>query len=121
MTGPDRRGALPARRQWTGLLLAPALWLVHFLLAYLVVEATCSEATRLEPDAVWGWLLGGGIAFALAAAFATFAAWRAARRAARDDPDWDDFLPRVGVKIGLLVVGVLAVETLMLFFVEVCG
>lgn len=118
---PSRDGQLDGRLQWLSFLGAPVVWLVHFLLAYLLAEATCSPTTEIPGALTWWVLLIGGALFAAVNLALTLFAWRMARRAARDGVFWDAFMPRVGAGIGLLTVLAIVVETATLFFLDVCG
>ena len=108
----------PDWQLWVSFFGAPALWLLHFLLFYLAVERFCAVGGA-ESFGRWG-LVGATALAALAAGGLSLVAWRVGRRAQRSPQGYDDFLPRVGVIMGLSAAFVLVLEGLPLLFVGVC-
>ena len=118
----SERSEVPARwALWLSFAGAPGLWLVHFLLAYLLVEGSCRAPGVNDSLPTVRWILiVGTAAFALATAALTLFTRRLRVRTEASDPVYDDFLPQVGLLAGLLFTFILLVELASIFFLGVC-
>jgi hypothetical protein len=108
---------------WTAALGPLALWFAYFMAAYLYTEAACGVARGaaagrgLGPDAVLLVATLGAVAISGAL---TYLAHRLAGRTARTAPAFDDFLPRLGRVVGLLVTFVLAAHLVPVLWLGAC-
>ena len=113
---------VPNWRLWLSLLGAPALWLIHFLLAYAVTEAVCSGAVHATlASSVHTALVVVTLLFALACGVLTAFNFRARRKVVRTEAALDDVFGKVGFAMGLLFTFALLLETLPLFFLQPCS
>jgi hypothetical protein len=122
LSGPEPRP--PARwLLWTAALGPLALWFAYFMAAYLYTEAACAMALGasagrgFEPDAV---LLAATLGSVATSGALTYLAHRLAARTARTAPAFDDFLPRLGRVVGLLVTFVLAAHLVPVLWLGAC-
>ncbi|MCA9839798.1 MAG: hypothetical protein KC422_23015 [Trueperaceae bacterium] len=115
---------VPARTLlWISFISTPLLWLLHFLLAYLITEGSCSAAG--ENTGIFGassltllYLLT--FVFVLASVFFTFLAFRTSKQAQKTAPSYDDFLPKLGFTCGLLFSFVVLLEFIPLAILGAC-
>ena len=107
---------------WLSLLGAPALWLVHFLLAYAVTEAVCSGAVQPSlASTVHTAIVVVTLLFALACGVLTAFSFRVRRKVVRSEAALDDVFGKVGFVMGLLFTFALLLEALPLFFLSPCA
>lgn len=106
---------------WLSFLGAPALWLGHFLLAYLLSEAACNgDGSSSWPLGLNGLLLLLTLLFVAASFGLTLLAYRLRQRVTRTPPVFDDFLPRLGFVTGLLFTFILSFEFIPIFMLGGC-
>lgn len=116
---PPRRVLL-----WFTLLGTPLLWFVWFMAAYAYTEATCGaagQASQALGVTVTTVLLVATLVVAGASGVLTAVTFVVRRRAHRTAPIHDDFLPEVGVVMGLLVTFVVAAHLIPIAIIGACG
>lgn len=123
-TRPPERRPPPPWLLWLAFLTTPALWMAYFLLAYVFTEATCGAAGRVSTEV--GVPVGAVLAVATVivsaiSGAATVATNRVRRRTARTEPLYDDFLPRVGYVMGLLITYVLLAHLIPIAILGACA
>lgn len=114
------RAASPPRwLLWVSFLGTPALWMVHFLLAYVLLEASCNLGGsagfgRASLIVVTGLFIAGSLAL-------TYLAFAVRKRAAASEAHYDDFLPRVGFIQGFLFTFAIVLEGAPMLFLNWCA
>ena len=109
---------------WTSFLAAPLLWFGYFMLAYVFNEATCGAMGRAFGGLgvpIGSVLFIATVVVTLACAGAAVVAWRVGRRAARTKQVYDDFLPRAGYVMALLVTFVMVAHLFQIVMIGACA
>lgn len=126
MRRPAPEAERPPRRLllWSTLLATPSLWFVWFMAAYVYTEATCGaagQASQALGVTVTTVMLVATLVAAGASGVLTAVTFMVRRRAHRTAPIHDDFLPEVGLVMGLLVTFVVASHLIPIAIVGACG
>ena len=123
----DRIKADPESAQlWFGLLGAPVAWAVHFMAAYLLMEAGCSAGlngrTIVGLNAVTAGFIGATLLALLVTAVAGLAARRVAARTEGDDDarERNSHLGRAGMLGAVFFAFVTLFEGAIVLVVPVC-
>jgi hypothetical protein len=104
-------------RDFLVLFAAPALWLVHFLLAYGLTGLICarpSTENRALNESVLAWVLGAAAIIAIGMIAAIH--WRTVRQARSPR-----FVLHISAMLGLLASLAIVWETLPVFMLPACG
>jgi len=123
MTVDSRTGVRDAkeiRDLWTGLLLAPAAFLLNLEVAYALVPTACASSTRLLVHAVHAVCL-------VLAAVGTMTAWRRWRLTGETWPGGEGgrlsrsrFMSGVGLLLSLFIVLVIVAQWIPSFVLSPC-
>jgi hypothetical protein len=110
---------LPRWRFWLALLGLPVLWLVHFLLVYGFLEATCNLNRNIVWQTSWSTLLINNL-FILASLGITYIIYRDYTKI-RHDPFDDHTILLIGFASGLIFTFALIIESVAFLFIAGCA